>query len=275
VTESGREPRSRCPLFPETPPAGSLPRRDCDVPDFAFLRSLRSHAYSSSYCENICVRSAKRPVRSFAHHLRCFAHPPRATGAPCATTVTMGGIDPEVATVTQAPFTPNLRDGPRAIAPSPELRQRSAIVRTLPPTTGAPHQVDGRVVDQGCFVDGGSARRSSAIGRGTEFKPVGGRSPLLHVMLYVCVGGGSVRRSSTIGRGTEFKPVGGRSPLLHVMRYVFKPECRDRLPAKQRCARVSGPRTPIDRRSVSVVSPRSCLLSRIVSSLLLWVSVRM
>jgi hypothetical protein len=119
VTERGREPLSQCPLFPETPPAGSLPRRDCDVPDFAFLRSLRSHLFSSACCKNSCAGSAKRTVRSFAHRLRCFAHPPRVTGAPCATTVTMGGIDPEVATVTQSPFTLNLGVGPphdRALA---------------------------------------------------------------------------------------------------------------------------------------------------------------
>jgi hypothetical protein len=72
-----------------------LGRRDCNVPDFAFSRSLRTRSSSNLFYNNSYVGCAKCGARSFAHPFRSFAHPLRVAGAPCATTVTMGGIDPE------------------------------------------------------------------------------------------------------------------------------------------------------------------------------------
>jgi hypothetical protein len=45
-------------------------------------------------------RVRKMGALSFANPFRSFAHPRRVTGAPCATTITMGRIEPEAAIVT-------------------------------------------------------------------------------------------------------------------------------------------------------------------------------
>ena len=67
-------------------------------------------------CFKYLTRKQLRRVRkmgalSFAHPFRSFAHPRRVTGAPCATTIRMGRIEPEAATVTWSPFTLNLGGG--------------------------------------------------------------------------------------------------------------------------------------------------------------------
>jgi hypothetical protein len=68
---------------------GRLSGRGCDVPDFAFLRSLRSRSLVTACRKSSCGGSAKRGPRSVAHPSHRFALPHAAAGVPRATLVTI------------------------------------------------------------------------------------------------------------------------------------------------------------------------------------------
>jgi hypothetical protein len=70
-------------------PAGLPSGRDCDVPDFAFLRSLRSRSLATACYKSSCGGSAKRRPRSVAHPSHRFALLLAAAGVPRATLVTI------------------------------------------------------------------------------------------------------------------------------------------------------------------------------------------